>query len=156
MYTFRYRQSAPVSQWVLHKRLWRRDAALRTVPTTDRKPSEASVPTAACLATYLSTRPWIRSARRTKPARQPMGKRVRGGKKELTARMKETRHYETDNYCCSWLISLVNKNEQKRSLKRNFWKEKIPEKSIHKLWNEIAFLAPFVPKSPVLQPRNDL
>lgn len=65
----------------IQERCWRRDAAVRTVPATDRQPSEATVPTAACLAAYLFSRPWIRSARHTKPARQPMGKRVRGKKR---------------------------------------------------------------------------
>jgi hypothetical protein len=52
-----YIQSASVPQSVIQERLWRRDAALRTVSTTDRQPSEASVPTAACLAAYLFPRP---------------------------------------------------------------------------------------------------
>lgn len=88
---FIYIQSASVPQSVIQKRLWLSDAALRTVPTTDRQASEAFVPTAACLAAYLFPGHEY-EVRFVQSLLVSQWESVyRGGKKELTARMKETR-----------------------------------------------------------------
>jgi hypothetical protein len=137
-----------VAQSITQKCQWRRNTALPTVPATDRLSNEPSLPTRVCLATYLFPRPWIVECAAYKTCSLANGKASTGRKEQLTAaRTKQKRPLrETDTYCCSWLINVLDRKKKERRRVSKVTSERNGGENVHKFLNKIPFLVFPYPK----------